>query len=142
MISANIPQPSTAVVAANRGRSIALILAILLVGLAAACAADPEPRIEEFPSLILGRWQQIGGPIGTLTFEGSTSSGIGRRSAEGIAAETFTYQWVAPAQIRTNLNGDVMLTVLFENRGDTLVLATAADTDASAHEIIRYSRLK
>ncbi len=125
-----------------RPRRIAAFVVVGLIVLIAACASDPEPTIEEFPSLILGTWRQVNGPVGTLTFEGSTQSGIARRSAVGIAAETFTYLWVAPAQISTNLGNGIELTVLFENSGDTLVLATAGSANAESHEIIRYSRVR
>ncbi len=126
---------------ANRfGRkSLVVLVAIVFMVIAAACASDPEPRIEDFPSLILGTWEEIGGPEGTLTFSGSLASGIGRLSADGIAAETFTFQWVAPATIRTNIGNDQEFTVLFENSGDTLVLATVPA--ALEDEIIRYRRL-
>lgn len=119
-------------------RSAATLAALLIAIFATACASDPEPQVEDFPSLLLGTWRQVGGPVGTLTFSGSTASGIGRRSADGIAAETFTFQWVAPAQIRTNLGNDTEFTVLFEDNGETLVLATVAA--AATNEIIRYSR--
>lgn len=117
-----------------------LFVALSVIALATACASDPEPRIEDFPFQLLGTWEQVGGPVGTLTFEGSTSSGTGRQSADGIAAEFFTFQWVAPAIIRTNIGSNVEFTVLFEDTGDTLVLATAPA--AASDEIIRYKRVR
>lgn len=121
-----------------RLRFVAMLIAVTLAIFATACASDPEPRIEDFPSRLLGTWEQVGGPAGTLTFDGTTASGIGRRSADGIAAETFTFQWVAPATIRTNIGNDVEFTVLFEDTGNTLVLAAVAE--AGTDEIIRYKR--
>lgn len=107
---------------------------------ALACTSEREPTVEDFPLLLLGVWEPVEGPVGTLTFQGSEASGVAIRSADGIAAESFTYQWVAPAQIRTNLNDDIEFNVLFEDRGDTLVLTSvaAAETD----QIIRYSRIR
>ncbi len=90
--------------------------------------------------MLLGTWEQIGGPDGTLSFEGTVGSGIGTRTGEGDTAATFTYQWVAPATIRTDIGGDTEFTVLFEDNGDTLVLATAPE--AFTDEIIRYRRLR
>ena len=114
-----------------------------LVGLwmvLAACSQPVNPKVEDFPAYLIGTWTQVGGPVGTLKFEGAGSSGVAIRSADGINAESFTFLWVAPAQIRTNLVNDTEFTVLFEDGGDTLVLATvpAAETDA----VIRYKRLK
>lgn len=117
-----------------------VLAAIVLAISAAACSSSEEPRVEDFPLWILGTWEQVGGPAGTLTFEGSESSGVGVRSAFGFNAESFTYQWVAPAQIRTNLGDDIELTVLFEDGGDTLVLASGPD--AATDEIFRYSRVE
>lgn len=117
-----------------------LLVALSVLALATACASDPEPRIEDFPSQLLGTWAQVDGPIGTLTFEGSTSSGIGRRSADGVAAEFFTFQWVSPAIIRTDIGNDIEFTVLFEDTGETLVLATVPA--AASDEIIRYTRIR
>lgn len=131
--------PRFARAATSKFRVLAITCtALFLIAVTTACASDPEPRIEDFPSLLLGTWEQIGGPDGTLTFSGSTASGIGRRSADGIAAETFTYQWVAPAIIRTNIGNDTEFNVLFEDSGETLVLATVAI--ALEDGIIRYKR--
>ena len=121
-------------------RNLIIALTVLLAGGVTACGSENEPVVEEFPLLILGVWEQMGGPVGTLTFDGSEASGVAIRSADGIAAESFTYQWVAPAQIRTNLGEDIEFNVLFENGGDTLVLTSVAA--AEADQIVRYSRIR
>ena len=116
------------------------LLVVSLFLLFVACSSSATPKVEEFPAYLLGTWTEVNGPIGTLKFEGSESSGIAIRSADGINAESFLFQWVAPALIRTNLSGDSEFTVLFEDGGDTLVLATVASAESNA--IIRYSRVK
>ncbi len=122
------------------GATLPALLILVTMAFSFGCASDPEPRVEDFPFLIQGTWEQIGGPVGTLKFEGSDASGVGVRSADGIAAESFTYQWVAPAQIRTDLGDDLEFNVLFENDGETLVLTSVAK--AETDQIIRYNRIK
>lgn len=125
-------------------RVIGLITVVALTfAFATACASDPEPQVEDFPRLLLGLWQPVEGPVGTLRFQGSEASGTFIRSADGIQAESYTFQWVAPAQIRTNLvseAGDIEFIVLFEDGGDTLVLTSVAA--AEEDQIIRYSRIQ
>ncbi|MDA0677165.1 MAG: hypothetical protein O2788_04070 [Chloroflexi bacterium] len=116
--------------------STVMVLCLLL----AACSQPVDPKIEDFPTYLIGTWSPVDGPVGTMKFEGTGSSGIAIRSADGINAESFTFQWVAPAQIRTNLSNETEFTVLFEDGGDTLVLATVSAAEANA--IIRYKRLK
>ncbi len=123
-------------------RLFAVLMAAAAVFSVSACGSDAseEAKIEDFPNLLLGTWEQIGGPVGTLTFTGTDFSGIGRLSADGIQAETFTFLWVAPAIIRTDQNNDQSFSVLFEDGGGTLVLATVAGTEDD--EVIRYRRLR
>ena len=117
------------------------LLALVVLALASCGSDSPtEAKIEDFPSLLLGTWEEVGGTVGTLTFTGTDFSGIGRLSADGIQAETFTFLWSAPAIIRTNLNNDQEFSVLFEDGGDTLVLATVSA--GTENEIIRYRRVK
>jgi hypothetical protein len=121
-----------------RGLLLGVLVILLLV--LTACSQPEQPKIEDFPTYLIGTWAPIEGPVGTMKFEGEGSSGIAIRSADGINAESFTYQWVAPAQIRTNLLNETEFTVLFEDGGDTLVLATVSAAETNA--IMRYKRLK
>ena len=118
-----------------------LFASLVLLFLIASCSsgAPEDPKIEEFPARLLGTWEEVGGPIGTLTFTGTDFSGIGRLSADGIQAETFTFIWSSPAIIQTDLNEDQEFSVLFEDGGDILVLATV---DSFNDEIVRYRRLR
>ncbi|MDA1297984.1 MAG: hypothetical protein O3B04_08320 [Chloroflexi bacterium] len=121
-------------------RLCAAVILVAIMAAGVACSSgETGPRVEEFPGLLLGTWAPQTGPVGTLRFEGSTESGVAIRSADGINAESFTYQWVAPAQIRTNLAGDAEFTILFEDNGKTLVLTTVAG--AETREVLRYSRV-
>jgi hypothetical protein len=116
---------------------------VVILGLSlflASCSQLRQPKIEDFPTCLIGTWAPIEGPVGTMKFEGEGSSGIAIRSADGINAESFTYQWVAPAQIRTNLINETEFTVVFEDGCDTLVLATVPAADNN--QIIRYKRVK
>ena len=56
-----------------RFKRYALLLVTLLIALTAACGSDnPEQaKIEDFPTLLLGTWEEIGGPVGTLSFTGT-----------------------------------------------------------------------
>jgi hypothetical protein len=119
---------------------IILLIAIAMAVTTACSSSDPEPRVEEFPSFLLGTWEPQTGVVGTIRFEGSELSGVAIRSADGVQAESFTYQWVAPALIRTSLENNVEFTVLFEDNGKTLVLATVAAADSA--EVLRYSKIR